>query len=123
MPASARPRQRPLQLNQLSRLLHETKCTFMQVYALLFTLPMTTTILSKRKKRSKGVLPIYRSAVVPAAETLYGQTIRSFPADPSQPVAFVAFGQHARNESLINSSPNSAVAAACPPKPWRRRKV
>jgi hypothetical protein len=57
----------------------------------------------KRGKRSQGVLPNYRSAVVPAADTLYGQKVRGFLPDSRQPVAFVSFGQRARHETLINS--------------------
>ncbi|MDB6030019.1 MAG: hypothetical protein JWM16_357 [Verrucomicrobiales bacterium] len=61
------------------------------------------TPLCPRRRRDEGVLPNYRRAVVPAAERLYGQTTRSFPAKSRQPVAFVAFRQHARHETLINS--------------------
>jgi hypothetical protein len=48
---------------------------------------------SKRRKRGKGVLPNDRSAVVPAAGTLYAQTMRRFPVDSRQPFPVVVFGK------------------------------
>jgi hypothetical protein len=66
---------------------------------------------SKSRKRSKGVLPKHRGAVVPAAETSYGQKVGSFPADSHQPLVSVAFEQHALNNFLLKSSASETVAA------------
>ncbi|MDB6032287.1 MAG: hypothetical protein JWM16_2625 [Verrucomicrobiales bacterium] len=61
------------------------------------------TAYRKSRKRGQGVLPKYRRAVVPAAETHDEQRMWTFPADPASPAPVSVFGQHARHEVPIDS--------------------
>ncbi|MDB6035368.1 MAG: hypothetical protein JWM16_5706 [Verrucomicrobiales bacterium] len=64
-----------------------------------------------RRRGSEGVLPNYRRAVVPAAETYDEQRMWTFPAAPTSPAFVSGFGQHehAHDETLINSTAPASI--------------